>query len=130
PPGPHGRRWSPATLLVSSCPATLPSSLSPVMLQPCTSVRRASRPGLPSRGMASRRGTPAAVPARSTRGEKVGHGGRQAEPAKSEAEEPVVLSAPQLLLFASDLFGAASRVLLQSKTCTNRFSAHREETSS
>ena len=46
------------------------------------------------------------------------------------AEEPVVISAPQLLLCASYLFGAASRVLLQSKTCTNRFSAHREETSS
>jgi len=55
---------------------------------------------------------------------------RDAAPKRSEAEEPVVLSTPQLLLFASDLFGAASRVLLQSKTCTNRFSAHRDETSS
>ena len=53
-----------------------------------------------------------------------------AEPEKSEAEEPVVISAPQLLLFASYLSGAASCVLLQSKTCANRFSAHRYETSS
>src|SRR5215813_2655037 len=100
------------------------------MVQRCTSIRCASRPVLASRGMACRGGTLAAVPARFTRGDRVGHGGRQAEPEKSEAEEPVVLSTPQLLLFASDLFGAASRVLLQSKTCTNRFSAHREETSS
>src|SRR5262245_60920162 len=36
-----------------------------------------------------------------------------AEPEKSEAEEPVVLSAPQLRLVASYLLGAASRVLLR-----------------
>src|SRR5215475_13085490 len=54
---------------------------------------------------------------------------RKAEPEKSEAAEPVVIAAPLLRLFASSFAGAASWVLLQSKTCANRFSAHRDETS-
>src|SRR5215470_8821865 len=71
------------TGLIVSCNASV-ISLSPVMVQPCPCVRHASRPVLASRGMACRGGTLATVPARSTRGERVGHGGRQAAPAKSE----------------------------------------------
>src|SRR5215813_15540965 len=54
---------------------------------------------------------------------------RKAEPEESEAAEPVVIAAPLRRLFASSCAGAASWVLLQSKTCANRFSAHRDETS-
>ena len=54
---------------------------------------------------------------------------RKAEPEKSEAAEPVVIATPLLRLFASSFAGAASWVLLQGKTCANRFSAHRDETS-